>query len=389
MRAATGEPVRRAVLLDERADAPTSSILERLEADELHVAPRAERAVLVEHVGDAAAHARGEVAAGRAEHDDDAAGHVLAAVVADALDDGARAGVAHGEALAGEAAEERPARRRAVEDACCRRSRSPRRANAASRGGRTREHAAREALADVVVRVADRASARSPGASHAPNDWPGRAAEREPDRPRRQPRGAVRASSPRARAARRPCGCTLRDRELAVDRRAAVDAPCAQPRSAASRARRRAASPARACAVSGAVRRRADGRIAREVDAALPATARSRRRPRAGRRGRRDRRTGDPEPRHDPARLLGDEEEEVDDVLGLALEAAAQLGILRRDPDRARVQVAGAHHHAAGRDQRRGREAHLVGAEQRGDRRRRGRSSAGRRSAPRSASAGR
>ena len=48
----------------------------------------AEAAVLVEHVGDAAAHAGGEVAAGPAEHDDAAAGHVLAAVVADALDDG-------------------------------------------------------------------------------------------------------------------------------------------------------------------------------------------------------------------------------------------------------------------------------------------------------------
>ena len=41
----------------------------------------------VEHVGDAAAHARREVAARRAEHHHLAAGHVLAAVVADALDD--------------------------------------------------------------------------------------------------------------------------------------------------------------------------------------------------------------------------------------------------------------------------------------------------------------
>ena len=48
-------------------------------------------------------------------------------------------------------------------------------------------------------------------------------------------------------------------------------------------------------------------------------------------------------------------------------EALPQLGILRRDPDRARVEMAGAHHHAARGDQRRGREAHLVGAEQRGD----------------------
>ena len=75
----------------------------------------------------------------------------------------------------------------------------------------------------------------------------------------------------------------------------------------------------------------------------------------------------DAERGHDLAHVLGDEEEELDHVLGLAAEALAQLGILRRDADRAGVQVAGAHHHAAGRDQRRGREAHLVGAEQRGD----------------------
>ncbi len=73
------------------------------------------------------------------------------------------------------------------------------------------------------------------------------------------------------------------------------------------------------------------------------------------------------EPAHDLARLLGDEEEEVDDVLRLPRELRPQLGILRRDPDRAGVQVAGAHHHAAGRDERRGGEAHLVGAEKRGD----------------------
>ena len=67
------------------------------------------------------------------------------------------------------------------------------------------------------------------------------------------------------------------------------------------------------------------------------------------------------------AHLLGDEEEVVDDVLGRALEALAQHRILRRDADRAGVQVALAHHDAAGRDQRRGREAELVGAEQRAD----------------------
>jgi len=75
----------------------------------------------------------------------------------------------------------------------------------------------------------------------------------------------------------------------------------------------------------------------------------------------------EPEARHVFAHLLGDEEEKVDDVLGLALEALAQHRVLRRDADRAGVEVALAHHDAAGGDQRRGREAELVGAEKRAD----------------------
>ena len=73
------------------------------------------------------------------------------------------------------------------------------------------------------------------------------------------------------------------------------------------------------------------------------------------------------EARHDLARLLGDVEEEVDDVLGQPAEARAQLGILGRDADRAGVEVTGAHHHAAARDERSGCEPDLVGAEQRRD----------------------
>ena len=73
------------------------------------------------------------------------------------------------------------------------------------------------------------------------------------------------------------------------------------------------------------------------------------------------------ERRHELAHLLGDEEEIVDDVLGRAVEALAQHRVLGRDADRAGVEVALAHHDAAGGDQRRGREAELVGAEQRAD----------------------
>src|SRR5690606_9588924 len=68
---------------------------------------------------------------------------------------------------------------------------------------------------------------------------------------------------------------------------------------------------------------------------------------------------------HVLAYLLRDVEEEVDDVLRLALELRTQDGVLRGDADRAGVQMALAHHYAAHRDQRRRREAELVRTEQR------------------------
>ena len=88
---------------------------DRLERHHRHVAAAREAAVLVEHVGDAARHAGGEIAPGLAEHDDDAAGHVFAAMVAGAFDDRDGAGVAHREALAGDAAEIALAGDRAVQ----------------------------------------------------------------------------------------------------------------------------------------------------------------------------------------------------------------------------------------------------------------------------------
>ena len=140
--------------------------VERLEIHHLTVAARANVPRDVEHVGDAAGHARGEIPAGPAEHDDAAAGHVLAAVIADALDNGERAAVAHGEPLARDAAEVRFAARRAVQRDVAdddvvlgNERRLPR-----------REHddlAAREPLADVIVRVAfelERDASRNEGA---------------------------------------------------------------------------------------------------------------------------------------------------------------------------------------------------------------------------------
>ena len=65
--------------------------------------------------------------------------------------------------------------------------------------------------------------------------------------------------------------------------------------------------------------------------------------------------------------LLGDEKEIVHDVLWLSREPSAQLRVLRRDPNRARVEMALPHHHASFDDERSGCEAELIGAEERGD----------------------
>ena len=75
----------------------------------------------------------------------------------------------------------------------------------------------------------------------------------------------------------------------------------------------------------------------------------------------------EPELRHQLAHFFGDEPEVVLDELRLAGELLAQLRILRGDADRAGVQVADAHHHAARHDERRRREPELLGAKQRRD----------------------
>ena len=71
--------------------------------------------------------------------------------------------------------------------------------------------------------------------------------------------------------------------------------------------------------------------------------------------------------RHQLAHLLGHEQQVLQDVLGRAGEAPAQLGILRRDAHGAGVEVADAHHDAARCDERGGREAELLGPEQGAD----------------------
>jgi hypothetical protein len=67
----------------------------RFKVDHGHVAARLEVTRLVENIGDAARHAGSEVAPGLAQHNHDPAGHVFAAVVAGAFDNGNGTGVAH------------------------------------------------------------------------------------------------------------------------------------------------------------------------------------------------------------------------------------------------------------------------------------------------------
>ena len=161
LRVAQHEPVHQLRLL---------GIFQLVQADHLLVAALGEGAPLVEHVGDAARHAGGEVAAAAADDHHAPAGHVLAAVIADPFDDRVGAAVADGEALAGDAAEEGLAGGGAVERHVADED--------VLLGGEGRllrrvddDPAAREPLADVVVGVPfqrQRHAARDEGAEALP-----------------------------------------------------------------------------------------------------------------------------------------------------------------------------------------------------------------------------
>src|SRR5579862_5504015 len=353
------------VALDEVAHGLPVVLAERLELDHALVEMALERAVLVEHVRDAARHAGREVAARLAEHDDEPFRHVLAAVVADALDDRGDAGIADAEALARESAQEDLAAGRAVEGDV------PDDDVLLGHEGRTLrgvddDAPAGEALRKVVVRVAldlDGHAVREPRAEALP----GGARELDADRVRRQ---AVCAPAPGdlggEHRTRRPV--PVRDREGELDRLAPLEGrpgefddavvecllePVVLRLHAAARdtgvdlGRREDLFQIYAARLPVA----RDVAHVEHVDAPHHLVERA-----------------EPEIGHDLAQLLGDEEHEVDDVLGLPLELLPQHRVLRRDANRAGVEMADAHHDAARRDERRRREAVLLGAEERRNR---------------------
>ena len=140
------------VLFEKRVEHLGVGFADRLELDHLLVAARAELRVFVEDERKSAAHPRREIAPRRPEYDDGAAGHVFAAVIADAFHHRRGSAVAHREALAGAAVEKRASAGGAVEDDVAddhlvvgAKRRFARRPDG--------DDAAREPLADVVVGV--------------------------------------------------------------------------------------------------------------------------------------------------------------------------------------------------------------------------------------------
>jgi len=144
---------------------------------------------LVEHISDAARHARSEVSTGLTEHDDHTVRHVFAAVIAHTLDDGGGAGIAHREAFAGDAVEKRLATGGAVQHHIADQD-----ILLGHEGGVLRRiddnFAAGEALAHVVVGVAFEFE-RDTSGEEGPETLAGRTGELALDRIVRQAGGAV------------------------------------------------------------------------------------------------------------------------------------------------------------------------------------------------------
>mmetsp|Transcript_22327 Transcript_22327/g.69936 ORF Transcript_22327/g.69936 Transcript_22327/m.69936 type:complete len:407 (-) Transcript_22327:4711-5931(-) len=331
--------------------------LDLAEADHAGIALLGERALGVVDVRDAARHARGEVAARVTKDNDATASHVLAAVVAEALDDGERARVSHAEPLAGLAAKERLAGGRAVAGNVAH--------DDVVRGHkvvlpqllvrrRDDDSPAREALAATVVRVAAHVD-RHAGREREPEALSRRRVEVDRDRAVGEPRLAQLLGDERGEH-RAECPVDVRQLVLEIDglgklrrvRRVRLD----------DRRRRLDELHVRRLLLELVVLllhlAHALGRVQlarrleqrREIESARlvgPASLPERRgvdlqhltcganqlahrlHAQRGQHG---------------AQLLGEQPEEVDDVLGLALELRAEHRVLGSDADGARILVA-------------------------------------------------
>ena len=218
--------------------------------------------------------------------------------------------------------------------------------------------AAGQALADVVVRLADERELDA-GPENAPNDWPAA--------PRSSSRTGPR-SSPRSSAPVRPAP----NERSAVDRRSppAVTGPWSR-NAAATRASSGDAGAWRAVRAGSAGSARRVGVGGPRMRPRRPAPARPERAA-IGRSSRRLSPTISPTDRAPTAassrrRSSAMARKNRSTISGVPRELGAQVLALRGDPGRARVEVALAGHVAADRHERGGPERELLRAEQRGD----------------------
>src|ERR1035437_2222947 len=341
-------------------------VLQGFAADHFLVAMRREIAGFIQHISHAAGHAGGKVAPGPAQNNHAPAGHVFATMIADALDDRIHAAVPHAEPFARHAAHERLAARGSIE---CHvadddvfpgdKSRTCRRIDD--------DFAAAKTLAQIIVRVAFEFERHAFGYERA-EALTRAAGELEINGILRQ---AVWTPLLRDLAAGDGADDTVdvADGQVGVDALAAFDGRLAdvqQPRHV-----ERLFNAVILVNLPVAHDLRPDIRPMQnvcEVEALrLPMLNRL---PRSQLVRAADHFVHRPEAefRHDLAQFPGNEPHEIDHVVRAAREEFAELRVLGGHAHRAGVQMAHAHHEAAERDERRGRETEFLRAEQRGDR---------------------
>ncbi|MPM13782.1 hypothetical protein SDC9_60141 [bioreactor metagenome] len=326
--------------------------------------------VEVQDVRHAAGHAGREVASGRADHHHGATGHVLAAVVTDALDHGGGPGVADAEPLADLAAQEQLTGGGAVADHVA--------GDDLVLGDEGRvglgpdDHpAAGQALGDVVVRVAVQPQGEAPGDEGA-EALTARPGEGDVDRVVGQALAlGGHGDLVTEQGADRTVHVAHRDRAPHRRRRTTLtgrrEHRCDQVHQLHVELLVQVVVLVHHMAARGRLRHRRLVEDRAEVQPGrLPVVLRG-----AGVElvGAADRllQGAEAELGEDLADLLGDVLEEGDDELRLAGELRPQLRVLGGHAHRAGVQVADPHHHAALDHQRGGRESELLGAQQRRD----------------------
>src|SRR3990167_3991623 len=339
-------------------------ILKWLQIHHLFVHPHFEVPVLIEDKGPAAAHPRAKVAPGPAQHDGDASGHILAAVIAGSFHDSMRAAIANAEPLSSLAPKERFSTRCPVESHVADKDVLFRHEGRLL--GRVDDNfAAGKALAHVVIRVAFQGEAYSARQERA-EALAGRSREHEPDRILRQAFGAVLSGQVATQdSSHRPIHIAdrhLDDDGLRLPQRRGykgkqllikhIRYPVILFGNAVDRHFRPYLRP-----VENSAEVEAPGLVVSygifhvehfTVTHHILDRAES-------------------ELRHQLAHLLGDEPKEVDHVLRSALELLPELRVLRRNAYGTGILVADAHHDTSHDDERRGGKSILLRSEQSSD----------------------